>query len=241
MPSADSSPAERRSKTADVAVDPWELREEYASGRLTLDEFAERVGSALQQRATAPVHVDTFDEHLVAGEKVLWVGRPDPAKRFSKSDRVAIPFSLMWGGFAMFWEAAVIGGGGGIFALWGIPFVAIGLYMMVGRFFYRARVKRRTWFAVTNKRVLKLERRKRGDAVEAMFLDAIPAVNRDLGGDGSGSVIFGSGKRWQSGLAGSGIPSFVTNDEAPLAFYDVPDAVHVAELVTQLRQRPPDR
>jgi hypothetical protein len=220
-----------------MAVDPWELREEYASGRLTLDEFAERVGSALQQRATVPAHVDPFDEHLVAGEKVLWVGRPDPAKRFSKSDRVAVPFSLMWGGFAIFWETVAIAGGAGFFTLFGVPFVALGLYMMVGRFVYKARVKRRTWFAVTNKRVLKLVRRKNGDTMEALFLDSIPVVNRDVGADGSGSVIFGSGNRWQADLAPI---SFTSDAQVPLAFYDIPDAAHVAELVTQLRQRRPD-
>jgi hypothetical protein len=221
-----------------MAVDPWELREEYASGRLTLDEFAERVGGALQQRATAPAHVDSFDDHLVAGEKVLWIGRPDLAKRFRKSDRFAIPFSLMWGGFTVLWEAAAIAGGAGFFALWGVPFIGVGLYMIVGRFFYRARVKRRTWFAVTNKRVLKLERRKNGDTVDALFLDAIPAVNRDVGADGSGTVIFGSGNRWQADLT----PAFLSgNDQVPLAFYDISDAVHVAELVTELRQGRPDR
>jgi len=82
-----------------MAVDLRELHEEYASGRLTLDEFAERVGSVLRDDATVTAHLDPFDEHLVSGEKVLWVGRPDPAKRFSKADRFAIPFSLLWGGF----------------------------------------------------------------------------------------------------------------------------------------------
>jgi hypothetical protein len=227
---------------AGVSVDLRELREEYVSGRLTLDEFAERVGSALRSDAAAPAHVDTFDEHLVSGEKVLWVGRPDAAKRFSKSDRFAIPFSLLWGGFAIFWEAAAIAGGGGFFALWGLPFVGIGLYMIVGRFFYKARLKRRTSFAVTNKRVLKLERRRSGDAVDAMFLDAIPAVNRDVGADGSGCVVFGNGNRWQVEAATGGMPGFfMSNVQVPLAFYDIPEAAHVAELVTQLRQRRPER
>jgi hypothetical protein len=165
------------------------------------------------------------------------VGGPaDRSKHFSKSDRFAIPFSVMWGGFALFWEAAAIAGGGGVFAaLWGLPFVAIGLYMMVGRFFYRARVKRRTWFAVTNKRVLKVERRRSGDAVEAIFIAAIPAVNRDVRPDGSGSVIFGSGSGWQAQAANTGIPSFFTNNvQVPLAFFDIPDAGRVAELVTEL-------
>jgi len=38
------------------------------------------------------------------------------------------------------------------------------------------------------------------------------------------------------------MPSFfMSNVQVPLAFYDIPDAAHVAELVTQLRQRRPDR
>jgi hypothetical protein len=226
---------------ANMAADLRELREDYAAGRLTLDEFADRVGTVLQDHGRA-AHVRPFEQHLVDGERVLWVGRPDPAKHLSKSDRFAIPFSLMWGGFAIFWEAAAIASGPGFFVLWGIPLVAVGLHMMVGRFFYKARLKRRTWFAVTNRRILKLERRKSGDAVEALFVDAIPTVNRDLGRDGSGSVVFGNGSRWQAEAANSGMsPFFMNNVQVPLAFYDIPDAAHVAELVTQLRQRPPAR
>jgi hypothetical protein len=227
---------------ARMSVDLRELREEYAAGRLTLDEFAERVGSVLRADATAPAHLERFDEHLVEGEKVLWVGRPDPSKYLSSSDRLMIPFSILWGGFAMFWVAAAVAGGAGLFALWGIPFVAVGLYLMIGRFFYKARLKRRTWFAVTDKRVLKLERRGSGDSVDALFLDAIPAVGRDVEPDGSGCVIFGSSNRWLADVANSGMPSFfASNVEVPLAFYDIPDAAHVAELVAQLRQRRPDR
>jgi uncharacterized protein (DUF58 family) len=145
----------------------------------------------------------------------------------------------MWGGFAIVWETLAISNGGGVFfALWGVPFVGFGLYLMVGRFFYKARVKRRTWFAVTNRRVLKLVRRKDDDEVAALFLDSIPVVNRHVDPDGSGSVVFGSGNRWQAELAPI---SFASNAEVPLAFYDIPDAGHVAELITQLRQGRPDR
>jgi hypothetical protein len=222
-----------------MAAELRELREDYAAGRLTLDEFAARVGDALRDDGTGRAHSGPFDAHLVAGEKILWVGRPDPAKIFSKSDRFAIPFSLMWGGFALFWEATVILSGGGFFILWGIPFVAIGLHMMVGRFFYKTRLKRRTWFAVTNNRVVKLERRASGDTVDALFIDAIPAVNRDVSADGSGSVNFGTRSRWQAEFVSSGMPAFflnMNNAQAPLAFYDIPDAAHVAELVTDLRR-----
>jgi Domain of unknown function (DUF1707) len=234
------------------------LRDEYAAGALSLEELTKRIGRAYAATTSAelddvvadlssfpavpPAGSEMVEPHLVHGEHVLWVGRPDPARHFSKGDRVAIPFSLLWGGFAIFWEASVIVSGGGFFVLWGIPFVALGLYMMVGRFFYKARLKRRTWFAVTNRRVIKLERRRTGDAVDAAFIDAIPAVNRDVGADGAGSVVFGGGTRWQAELASSGMPSFFMNNvQVPLAFYDVPDAARVADLVTELRQERPER
>jgi len=64
-----------------------------------------------------------------------------------------IPFSLFWGGFAIFWEAGARGHWRNtprshpapfFFLLWGIPFILIGQYMICGHFAYEAWLKRRT-------------------------------------------------------------------------------------------------
>ena len=193
-------------------MDLRDLREDYAAGRLTLDEFSKRVGDALQNEA--PDADGPFAPHLVAGEKVLWVGRPDTGKVFAAEDRVLIPFSLLWGGFAIFWEATVIAMGAPVFfVLFGLPFVAVGLYLIFGRFVQRRLVKLRTWYAVTDRRVLVLQRKRSGDDLQSAFLDALPAVSHS--GD---SVTF-------------------TN--TPLVFSGIRDAAYVADLVAQLRQRRP--
>jgi hypothetical protein len=53
-----------------------------------------------------------------------------------RADALFIPFSLMWAGFAFFWETMAIRGGAPFFFwLWGIPFILIGVWITVGRFF----------------------------------------------------------------------------------------------------------
>ena len=229
------------------------LRERYASGELSLDELTERVGAAstattaaeltevlrdLEQHPSSP-QVDALEPHLVQGETVLWAGRPDPARHLTRGDLFAIPFSILWGGFAIFWEASALASGPIFFALWGVPFVAVGLYMIFGRFIYKARLKRRTLYALTDKRVLKLVRGRRGDVLDTAFIDSLPAVNREVRADGSGSVVFGGGSGWAGQWANTGVPLFAFNNvPVPLAFYDIPDAARVADLVTDLRRRP---
>ena len=79
---------------------------------------------------------------LRQGERLRWVGQPDPRVRFSAADLFLVPFSIMWGGFALFWELqAVVSGGPFFFTLWGIPFVLMGLYFIFGRFIYKKRRK----------------------------------------------------------------------------------------------------
>jgi hypothetical protein len=91
-----------------------------------------------------------LQSELLSGESVLWAGRPNFGVIFHSDDWYMIPFSLLWGGFAIFWEAGVLGywghnskGTPSVFmALWGIPFVVIGQYMIWGRFLYDAVKKR---------------------------------------------------------------------------------------------------
>ena len=187
--------------------------------------------------ATLPLRgEDIVQPHLSRGERILWTGRPDPKPRLHKSDLVAIPFSVLWTGFAVFWEASVIADGGPLsFVLFGLPFVLIGVYITVGRFVQQARLKKRIWYAVTDRRVLELERTRSGERLESAFIDKLPAVTREVGADGVGSVVFGAGSRWQSRFEGFGA------EEAPPGFYDIRDVSYVADLITGLRQDPPEQ
>jgi hypothetical protein len=187
---------------------------------------------------------ELFQDELLEDERLLWVGQPDPRVLFTGVDIFLIPFSIMWGGFALFWEVSVLtttartGAPTGFFALWGIPFVILGLYFMIGRFVYKRARKRKTYYAVTNKRVLVLTRFL-GDNLQAANIHTIPIINRFLRSDGTGTVRFGNISTMAAWYANTGMEFFggFYGADVP-TFYDIPDANSVYRLVTELRNKP---
>jgi hypothetical protein len=161
--------------------------------------------------------------YLRPGEKFFWSGRPDPDVRFSRADVFLVPFTVMWGGFAVFWEVAVLASGFNLFfALWGIPFVAMGLYLLFGRFIYKRRTKLRTAYGVTSDRALV--------AIGNMTLYDSPlkqiptAIRRSRDGSHA-SITFGNQSGWSYAgrYANTGLDFFMRGSP-PVAFYDVADA-----------------
>ena len=67
---------------------------------------------------------------LMSGEIVHWAGMPNPGIIFHSDDWSSIPFSLLCGGFFIFWEAGALGYWGDgeknrapsmFMVIWGIP------------------------------------------------------------------------------------------------------------------------
>ena len=135
-----------------------------------------------------------FREYLSGDEYIIWQGRPEKGHIFCKYDFYMVPFSLLCGGFAIFWEASVIASGGPFFfKLWGIPFVLVGLYMIVGRFFVQQYMRGRTRYAITDKRVLQI----RGGKLTCLDRNALPEIQLTVNRDGSGTIAFGNGYSFQ--------------------------------------------
>lgn len=178
---------------------------------------------------TSPVPLQAFDRELLSGERVLWSGQPAQGMRLRPSDALLIPFSLLWGGFAIFWEASVIRTDApGFFALWGIPFVLIGLYMMVGRFWVDARVRANTYYALTDRRAL-IVSGLFSRTVRSLDLRNLPQVELREGADGAGSIRFGQvpfGMGFYDGMPFPGMTAHL-----PPAFDLIPDVRHVYEQV----------
>jgi hypothetical protein len=145
-----------------------------------------------------------IQDQLGPGERVLWSGRPAQGLVFRQVDVLMIPFSLLWGGFAFFWEYSVISAGNApfFFMLWGIPFVAIGLYVIGGRFFVDAKQRANTSYGVTNQRVI-IVSGILSTKIKSLSLRTLSDLSLDQKAGGRGSVTFGPSNfpSWLSGGA----------------------------------------
>jgi hypothetical protein len=181
-----------------------------------------------------------LSEELAPGERVLWRGAPDSRRWLYPQDAVLIPFSLMWGGFAIFWEVGVLSSSGArgtvLFPLWGVPFALIGLYLIVGRFPTRRWVRRHTQYAVTDRRAISIAPSwPRGDRSTSVWFGSYPPLDKRLGRDGAGTLWIGpfpSSGRWLS--TEPGWPGGRRASGGGVVFADIADA---AAVYSQIRER----
>ena len=160
---------------------------------------------------------------LERGEKLLWSGTPKNGLMLRPTDTLAIPFSLMWGGFAIFWESGVVTSGAPVFMrLWGIPFVLIGIYMIVGRFFYDAWRRGNTTYGLTTSRAI-IATAGPFPALKSLDLRTVTDVNLTERPDGTGTIAFGKEKTpvfraWNPWTGAPAVPSFEMIPNAKLVY-----------------------
>jgi hypothetical protein len=199
---------------------------------------------------TLIVTIDPVAEEAVRGElqqdeRLVWCGRPNTTRWFMPADWLLIPISLMWGGFAVFWEVGVLTAkttSGSdrydlFFRLWGVPFVAIGVYLIVGRFFARRYFGRRTAYAITTSRALVNKPAWRGgQQTTSVWFASSPPVSRRAASDGHGTVLLGSLPMPQM-AAVAGDPGWMFGrglGHSLVAFWNINDASEVGALATRL-------
>jgi hypothetical protein len=151
------------------------------------------------------------------------------------SDALLIPFSLLWAGFAVFWEASVVRSGAPFFfKLWGVPFVLVGIYIVLGRFFVDARQRQRTVYGVTNQRIVIIAGLF-GRSIQSLDLNALPGLSLDEKASGQGTISFGAGQAPYAWLQGAGWPTGRAR-YAP-CFDSIADARQVYELIRRAQRK----
>jgi hypothetical protein len=172
-----------------------------------------------------------LSSQLGHSEELLWSGRPRQGVYLQPRDGLLIPFSLMWGGFAIFWEFAAVKKGPWVFEIWGIPFVLMGLYLIVGRFFADAMQRAKTYYGLTSERVIIVSgvfsRNVRSLRVRSLLEASLSEKT-----NGTGTITFGpAAPVW----AGSGWPG--STKYAPPTFESIP---HAREVFDRIRSAQKD-
>jgi len=142
--------------------------------------------------------------HIDNDETLIWTGKPKQGITFKSSDLFMIPFSLMWGGFAILWEYTVISTDAHfILKIWGIPFVLIGLYMIFGRFFFDSASRKNTIYGMTENRIL-IKSGVFKKSIKSLNIKTLNDITLIEKSNGSGTIFLGSENGFNGIFSGSG-------------------------------------
>jgi hypothetical protein len=129
------------------------------------------------------------------GERALWTGVPQRWAYARRKIAVAV-FGLPFLAFSIFWTAMAYHGtqhakaapdAAFLFPLWGLPFVLIGLSMVLSPLFAAWKAGR-VYYAVTETRALIFER-VWSTRIESFDLRQLPVLERIARGNGRGDIV----------------------------------------------------
>ena len=172
--------------------------------------------------AMNPEQSATLKRLLQPGEFLLWEGGPVPGIHLQPGDAAMIPISILWCCFAIFWEFTAISNGTPFFfALWGIPFLLAGLYMVVGRFFHTAWKLKQTYYGVTDTRVILMEH----NGTKFLTYRQIPMLEKRVKSNGVGTIYLSEPQVYYNH------GTYRRNPQNRTALLNIPDAERVYRLI----------
>src|SRR5207237_9018675 len=92
------------------------------------------------------------DAELAPGERLVWTGQPRPDLA-ARPAFCLLPFGIVFGGFAVVWMVMAGVVTAGFLAPCGLPFLAIGIWLMFSPLWLR-RMARNTAYGLTDRRAV---------------------------------------------------------------------------------------
>ncbi len=126
--------------------------------------------------------------YLFEDEELIWYDRPYKSVKYRPHIFTAI-FSLFWCGFAVFWTVTA-SAVGGAFGLFGLPFVAVGIFLLYNVFVGEGKKMQNTVYAVTDRRAIIIGKDLHGDSFTEFVFANIQTVNLMNVRDNTGTICF---------------------------------------------------
>ncbi len=170
-------------------------------------------------------------------ETVLWVVQPS-AKHSALSALPIVFFGVPWSLITVFWMAATVRSGGA-FALFGVPFVFIGLAMLLSPLL-AAWDARQTVYVITNRRILFVTVNGKTTTVKNYVPENESDLERTERASGSGDLVFlrrptrdSDGDRTTERVSLTGIPDVRRVELLLRDTFFAPQAVAMADASNQ--------
>jgi hypothetical protein len=168
---------------------------------------------------------------LRRGEKVIWADRPGPGAR-ARSRIAHGLFGMVFFSFAIFWIGEAWQPDAPIFfPLFGLPFVLVGLGIMLSPLWAWWEAKNWLIYVLTDQRIMIIRLFPR-HKVETFGPDDITKMERTTSPDGSGNLIFHEEitRNSKGGVS-----------KKPRGFYGIQDVRNVENAVRKLAEGPDER
>jgi len=175
-----------------------------------------------------------FTDYLREGEQLLWSGKPKFGILFRSKDFFQVPFAAVWlyfvvNDFIMTEE----GGFPNRIDPMLLLFVAVGLYMLIGRFIHEMIQRHYSYYAVTNQRVI-VKSGIFSSQIHSTGLNSIASIQLTEKRSGQGSLAFET----VGNLASKSLLNNKANTQAaPLRFDKVKAVRQVYGLITEAQLR----
>ena len=181
---------------------------------------------------------------LAPNEEVRWTGYPAKGLLLRGADFFLIPFSIVWAGFIIIWNAILwlalatgLSRGPPWGAEWGLAtlavllivgliFLGIGYHALIGRFVSDAEDRARTLYAITNYRAILAQGPKLRE-VRGYELTLGAQISVKEHARGSGSITFGQRDHWFALTRAHSVPEF--------KFERITRVRDVAHLINEIR------
>lgn len=181
---------------------------------------------------------------VLEGEKVLWSGPPDPSVIFSPGDLFNSGLGLVFTVLSLVGILINLGvihsyapgeAPSRIFSVVALPLLALGLYLLLFRYVVKHWRKKKTYYAVTSRRVIELYKGM-SSSLSSIEIRQLLSVSIAVRSSGIGTIRFGASHPSASIVENAGLePILKAAPYGGITFYDIRDAEQVYRLVEQAK------
>lgn len=133
-----------------------------------------------------------FAEELNPDEVIEWCGKPQQGIYIKKEDTLDFLFSTFFGGLLLAISYRLLLGGPPIFIIFiGVLIAPFGFYMIIGKFIYQKWQRKKTFYAVTNQRII-IKYGIDTQNTKTLLIKELNDININIRKNGKGVIAFGT-------------------------------------------------